>query len=421
MPLHSVCAHVTKGSTPTTFGFSWEKEGIPFLRSECVRNGSFSLVGSEKISTGAHTSMARSTVRGGDILMTITGYVGRSCRYPPDLPEANINQHIARIRVTDTARVDPSFVGWALQDPRQKARLERDLTGLAYPQISLAQVQAIPLPVPRLPEQRRIAEILDTLDEAIRKTEQLIVKLKQVKQGLLHDLLTRGIDDNGELRDPLHQPDQFRESVLGRVPRSWSVQALGENATVFNGSTPPRAMSSYWDGDVPWLSSGKVNDYIIRSASESISKEAVTATHLRLVPRGAVVVGLVGEGKTRGMSARLELEATINQNLAAIVPRNHLRGVYLHLFLVHHYEALRGGGRGSNQDALNCDLIRHFCVAVPPPQEQVRIEQILLAIEARIDGEAATTDKLSLLKIGLMKDLLSGRIQVTSRLGEVAG
>ncbi len=75
------------------------------------------------------------------------------------------------------------------------------------------------MPLPPLPEQRRIAEILDTLDEAIRKTEQVIAKLQQMKQGLLHDLLTRGIDDNGELRDPERHPEQFKDSPLGRIPR----------------------------------------------------------------------------------------------------------------------------------------------------------------------------------------------------------
>ena len=83
---------------------------------------------------------------------------------------------------------------------------------------------------PSLPEQRRIAEILDTLDEAIRKTEQVIAKLQQMKQGLLHDLLTRGIDENGELRDPERHPEQFKDSALGRIPREWEVAPFERNS-----------------------------------------------------------------------------------------------------------------------------------------------------------------------------------------------
>jgi type I restriction enzyme, S subunit len=189
--LQDVAAHITKGSTPTTFGFSWsDSEGILFLRSECVRDGSFSLEGSERIPVAAHEAMQRSRIYPGDLLMTITGYVGRSCIYPLSMPEGNINQHIARIRVNRESGVHPGFVMWALQDPRQRARLERDLTGLAYPQISLAQVQAIPLPVPAMAEQEAIARILDQHQSVIGAESALLRKLRLLKTGLMEDLLT---------------------------------------------------------------------------------------------------------------------------------------------------------------------------------------------------------------------------------------
>lgn len=189
--LQDVTAHVTKGATPTTFGFSWaDSEGVVFLRSECVRDGSFSLEGSERISLAAHRAMQRSQILPGDLLMTITGYIGRSCIYPTSMPEGNINQHIARIRVLPGSNVDPGFVMWALQDRRQRALLERDLTGLAYPQISLAQVQAIPLPVPPMVEQLQIAGILDAHESRIRQESALLAKLRLLKRGLMDDLLT---------------------------------------------------------------------------------------------------------------------------------------------------------------------------------------------------------------------------------------
>src|SRR5690606_33484545 len=99
----------------------------------------------------------------------------------------------------------------------------------------LKDLVAFPICLPPLPEQRRIAAILDTLDEAIRQTEALIAKLKQIKRGLLHDLLTRGIDDNGELRDPERHPEQFRDSPLGRVPRGWMVSRLENQLTLQRG------------------------------------------------------------------------------------------------------------------------------------------------------------------------------------------
>jgi type I restriction enzyme, S subunit len=89
--------------------------------------------------------------------------------------------------------------------------------------------------VPPLPEQRRIAEVLDAADVAIRQTEALVAKLKQMKQGLLHDLLTRGLDENGELRDPVAHPEQFKDSPLGRIPRGWEIRTLGSLCSLLNG------------------------------------------------------------------------------------------------------------------------------------------------------------------------------------------
>jgi type I restriction enzyme S subunit len=131
----------------------------------------------------------RSAIRGGDILITITGYIGRSCVFPVDMPESNINQHIARVRIVDR-RVMPSWVSWALQDPRQRNLLERDLTGLAYPQISLSQVQAVPLPVPSDDEQEKITAALDAAEAKLQSERDAFEKLRTLKHGLMDDLLT---------------------------------------------------------------------------------------------------------------------------------------------------------------------------------------------------------------------------------------
>jgi type I restriction enzyme S subunit len=89
--------------------------------------------------------------------------------------------------------------------------------------------------IPGISEQSRIAAVLDTVDEAIAKMEALIAKLKQVRAGLLHDLLTRGLDKHGQLRDPTAHPEQFQDSPLGRIPLEWEVQSL---ESITDPSTP---------------------------------------------------------------------------------------------------------------------------------------------------------------------------------------
>jgi type I restriction enzyme S subunit len=87
-----------------------------------------------------------------------------------------------------------------------------------FPKINREELGEFSAYFPPIEEQRRIADIHDAADDAIRQTERLITKLRQVKTGLLHDLLTRGIDEQERLRDPVAHPEQFKDSPVGRIP-----------------------------------------------------------------------------------------------------------------------------------------------------------------------------------------------------------
>ena len=170
-----------------------------------------------------------------------------------------------------------------------------------------------------------------------------------------------------------------------KIPEHWRTAHLRYVASVSNGSTPSRDRIDYWNnGTVPWLASGQVNDYVVRKAREFITPTAVLDTGLRLFAPGSVILGMVGQGKTRGMSAYLDIEATINQNLAGITPRSELNGRYLHYMLSASYEFNRNYGRGGNQAALNCAIVGGFKVLLPSLGEQEKIVAYLRAQDARI-------------------------------------
>ena len=112
-----------------------------------------------------------------------------------------------------------------LSSPQEAATVHTGVPGLNRNEFAYLML----VDVPTLPEQRRIAEILDTADRAIGETEALISKLKHMKTGLMHDLLTRGLDERGQLRDPDAHPEQFKETPLGRIPREWESAIAGSD------------------------------------------------------------------------------------------------------------------------------------------------------------------------------------------------
>lgn len=133
---------------------------------------------------------------------------------------------------------------------------------------------------------------------------------------------------------------------------------------------------------MPWLASGQVNDYIVRAAREHITPEAQKVSNLRMFPAGSVILGMVGQGRTRGMAAYLAIDATINQNLAGITPSARLNGRYLHYMLTAAYDFQRNYGRGGNQAALNCAIVGSFPALLPSRQEQDQIAAYLRAQDA---------------------------------------
>ncbi|WP_329338046.1 restriction endonuclease subunit S [Streptomyces sp. NBC_00663] len=186
--LGEISASITKGATPTTYGFAWESSGIPFLRSECVSERGLDMRQSMFISPAAHHALRRSRIADGDILMTITGYVGRVVRLV-NTGEANINQHIARVRIKD-GRFDPGYVYHYLSQHAMREYYESIVTGQAYPQISLAQVRNTGVPALPHDEQRAIAAALDDADGELTVLRRRLTKAQQVKQGMMRQLLT---------------------------------------------------------------------------------------------------------------------------------------------------------------------------------------------------------------------------------------
>ena len=191
--LEDISDFITKGATPTTYGFSWEETGIPFLRSECVSDNGLVMKAAMFISDEAHKYMNRSEIKNGDLLMTITGNVGRVILLKNDISIGNINQHIARIRISSN-QVDTKFVYQYVSQDKYRLNYYKITTGQAYPQISLKQVRNSIVPLPPLKEQKQIADILSTADEKLEVLRAKKEKYETLKKGLLQKLLS------GELR-----------------------------------------------------------------------------------------------------------------------------------------------------------------------------------------------------------------------------
>ena len=193
------------------------------------------------------------------------------------------------------------------------------------------------------------------------------------------------------------------------LPAEWALVELKWVARIYSGGTPDRSRPEFWtDGDIPWLASGCVNQWKVTEPSEYITKKGFEASSARFVPRGAVLIGLAGQGKTKGTAALSLIEATINQSVAAIVCGSALDPRFLHYWLSVNHSNIRGLSGGDLRDGLNHGHVGAIPVPLPPRVLQTRIADYL-------DRETATIDALIAKQVELMNRLRERRQAVIDR------
>jgi len=159
-----------------------------------------------------------------------------------------------------------------------------------------------------------------------------------------------------------------------RIPSDWLWCHVEDIATVCLGGTPKRDEPRFWGGTVPWISSGEVANCRISRTRESISNAGLRESDAEIYPIGTVLIAMIGEGKTRGQSALLDIEACTKQNVAGLVfETERIYPPYVWTWALGEYERTRGEGRGGAQPALNAAKVRALLVPLPPIAEQKRI------------------------------------------------
>lgn len=321
--------------------------------------------------------------------------------------------HVLRARES----ADPRFIFHWTQAEALRHAAEASMTGSAgQRRVPARFLSTFAIPKLSIDEQRGIAEVLDTADQAIRKTEALIAKLKQMKQGLLHDLLTCGLDDNGELRDPVAHPEQFMESELGQIPLEWKVCALAQ-LSLNKGDYGSGAAAIEYDSSLPRYvritdiaEDGVLNPATRASITWNDALSFMLREHDLLFARSGATVGktylydpLDGDCAHAGYVIKFSLDPTVC--LPKFVAYWTLSATYWRQVLT----SMRQGA----QPNINAREFAAFAVPCPPLQEQRRIVHAFAAHSERIIAEERYLAKLRLLKKGLMQDLLAGRVRVS--------
>lgn len=309
--------------------------------------------------------------------------------------------------------VHPKFLFFALSSHFEWIQHRRTGTGVPHVPKDLGRILKL-----RVPKdwrvQRRIASILSCIDTAIEKTEALIAKHQQIKAGLMHDLFTRGVLPNGQLRPPRNEaPELYQETAIGWIPRDWQCELLDKLALRGSGHTPNKDHPEYWNGGIKWVSladSHRLDQLYISETELEISHKGIQNSSAVLHPAGIVVLSRdAGVGK----SAITTEPMAVSQHFMCWKCDHRLDNHFLYYWLQFNKRTFENIAMGSTILTIGLPYFKRLKIACPVGlEEQQSIASRLRSADATLTALRTDMTKLQKQKLGLMQDLLTGKVAV---------
>ena len=346
--------------------------------------------------------------------------------------------------------IDPSYTYYYLQTAQEL--VESLSGGTTFKEISGANAARIPFAVAPFPEQRRIVAVIEKqftrLDASVAALRRTQANLRRCRASVLRAacsgelvpteaelarsegreyepasvLLERILAERRahwaaqeKRRGTYKEPAAPDVSDLPTSPEGWVNSTMGQCFEVYVGATPRRNREDYWGGEIAWVSSSEVAFNRITATRETITAAGYDNASVNLHPKGTVLLGMIGEGKTRGQVAILDIPACNSQNSAALrVSEVSLPPGFVFYYLMGQYEATRRIGSGNNQPALNKSRVQEIVLPLPPLAEQHRIvaevERRLSVIQQAETAVEASLRRAERLRQSILKRAFCGEL-----------
>ena len=311
------------------------------------------------------------------------------------------------IGINPSQSVSERFLAATLRSrPIQSLITESTAGSTGLKNLSLKWLRALPILLPPLPEQRAIAAVLDSIDEAIERTEEVIAATERLRDALLHELLTRGL--------PGHHTAWRDVPGLGTIPADWEVVRLGDVGRWLSGGTPSKTREDYWVGNIPWVSPKDMKTRQISDVEDHISEEGARVGS-RVVPAGTIFV--VVRGMILAHSFPLAVSrvvAAFNQDIRALVCKDSAVPEFVLAALEHLKPRLLHLPTPSTHGTMRVVSEELFAIPVPLPPlpEQQAIAASLDSVDARIERMRAEREALQSTKASAGDALLTGRVRI---------
>ncbi|MEI7719891.1 MAG: restriction endonuclease subunit S [bacterium] len=336
-----------------------------------------------------------------DILLTSVGTLGN-----PYLVERDLKFYFKDGNLTwfrNYKDLLPKFLFYWIVSPQGKEILSYAKIGSTQEAYTITKLKGLSLTIPELSEQRVIAAVLSSLDSKVELLREQNKTLEAIAQVIFKEWFVN-----------FNFPGATRKMIdleLSQIPEGWIVGKLGDEIQTILGGTPNTEKKEYWeDGTVPWINSGKVNDFRIYEPSAYITKKALEESAAKLMPKGTVVIAITGA--TLGQISRLEIESAGNQSVIGLLPNEKFSSSYLYYWMVENVSNIINTATGGAQQHINKNDVNNFDFLIPTKSVLEKYFMLADPIMEKISGNCFQIQTLSALRDTLLPKLMKGEVRV---------
>lgn len=353
-----------------------EESGIRYLTTGNVGAGFYKEQGCGYISEKTFSELHCLNVYPGDLMISrLNEPIGRACIIPDT--ESRYVVAVDNVILRPNANYNKKFIMYGMNADGYAEHANMIARGATMSRISRSQLGQFWLAFPNIEEQQAIADFLDKesaqIDSIAADLEKQIALLQQYKKSLITETVTKGLDKSVPMKDS-------GVEWIGEVPEHWEISRVRHLASLCSGATPSKDVLSYWEGNIPWVSSQEVKSDIIKDTSLHISEEAINSCSTQLMPAGTLVM-VVRSGILQHTIpvALLGVPATINQDIKAFQFNHLMLPAYFKYYIQGENDALLSViiKDKTTVESVDNQLLLSLKIMVPPIEEQKAIVAFL--------------------------------------------
>ncbi|NUU75333.1 restriction endonuclease subunit S [Paenibacillus xylanilyticus] len=377
--LGEIAADTYGGGTPATSNEEYWNGNIPWIQSsDLTENHLFGVAPKKHISESGLRKSATKLIPQNSIAIVTRVGVGKLAIMPTQYTTSQDFLSLSNLKAD---------VWYSVYAIYKKLRGELNaVQGTSIKGITKEELLSKSIFVPQIEEQAKIGKLFKQLDDTIDLHQHELTTLKQTKQGFLQEMFPAEGASVPKIRFPGFTGD-------------WEERKLGEVIdNQYNGQTPSRENTSFWEGDINWLSSGELNRGVVAKTIEKITEDGRKSANLKIVPKGTFVMAITGleAAGTRGNCAKLGIDTTLNQSCMALYPNEKLLNSSF-LFQWYRKVGQEYGlqyTQGTKQQSYNAELIKKLPIILPSVSEQILIADFFDSLDNLITLHQRELDAL---------------------------